>query len=402
MDETVDAAALRRTFCELYGVPLDDAAPPRLWSAPGRVNLIGEHTDYNDGYVLPLAIDRRTIAAAAARADRRVRVYSTNFDEWAEFDLDESTSAAPHRRGGWTDYVEGVARVLEARGFRLTGADLLITSGVPIGAGLSSSAALEISTGLALAGLAGVEVDKVQIALIGQEAEHLYVGTKCGIMDQLTVALARRGHALLIDCRSLEARPILLNLPDTALVICDTKVKHELASSAYNTRREECARGVELLSRALPGVRALRDVSVEDFEKFQDRLPETIRRRCRHIITDNARTLAAADALLDGDMETLGHLMAQSHESLRVDFEVSSAELDLMVELAGRCEGIVGARMTGGGFGGCTVNLVRRGALEDFREFIFREYYAATKIAPSIYIVEADDGAHELLNAHAE
>jgi galactokinase len=294
------------------------------------------------------------------------------------------------------NYVEGVARVLEERGARLVGANLMISSDVPVGAGLSSSAALELSTGMALAALSGIEIDRVALALAGQAAEHEYVGIMSGNMDQLIAALGEAGHALLIDCRSLEVKPVRVDTPRTAIVICDSRVKHELASSEYNTRRAECERGVEILREVLPGIRALRDVSSDDFQKYEKRLPEVLRRRCRHVITENARTLAAADALAAGDLEEMGRLMILSHESLRDDYEVSCAELDQLVLSALRVKGVMGARMTGGGFGGSTVNLVRRDALREFRETIEREYNRATGLTATVLVSEPSDGASEL------
>ncbi|HZH91957.1 MAG TPA: galactokinase [Pyrinomonadaceae bacterium] len=388
----IDAAALRRAFRDVYGAA--DKAP-RLFRAPGRVNLIGEHTDYNDGFVLPMAIDRETCVAAAPRPDRRVRVFSMNLDEHAEFDLDQP---GERERGIWLDYIEGVARALERRGVRLSGADLVINSDVPVGAGLSSSAALEVSAGLALASIAGVEVDRVELALAGQEAEHTYVGAKVGIMDQFIAALGRAGHALLIDCRTLETEAIPVDTTETLVVICDTRVKHELSASEYNTRRAECEQGVELLGRAgLEGIRALRDVSEADFERYGHALPDVVGRRCRHVVTENARTLAAADALKGGRLEEMGRLMIASHESLSRDYEVSCRELDALVRIAlSLAPATLGARMTGGGFGGCTVNLVRRDALESFSRTVEREYTAATGLTPGIYVSEAGEGAKEI------
>jgi galactokinase len=383
----VDLEQLRDKFRSLYG------AQPRLFSAPGRVNLIGEHTDYNDGFVLPMAIDRETVVAASARDDRVVRVYSLNVDESGEFNLDEPGRGL---RGIWLDYVEGVARVLESRGALLGGASLAISSSVPAGAGLSSSAALEISVGLSLVALSGANVERVALALAGQQAEHTFVGTKSGIMDQLIATMGRRGHALLIDCRSLSIEAIPMNMEGVSVAVCDTRVKHELSSSEYNKRRAECERGVELLREVLPGIRALRDVSPEQLARYEERLPEPVRRRCRHVVTENARTLGAAEALRTGDLLTMGQLMAASHRSLRDDYEVSSRELDALVEIAGRLSGVLGARMTGGGFGGCTVNLVRRDALAEFREVVTREYHLATGIQTDIYVVEASDGAKEI------
>jgi galactokinase len=383
----INTEELREAFRNLYG------SEPRLFSAPGRVNLIGEHTDYNDGFVLPMALERATVVAAAPRNDRRVRVRSLSLNESAEFDLDQP---GPTQRGIWLDYVEGVAQSLLARGARLSGADLAIDSDVPVGAGLSSSAALEVSVGLALLSIAGEEMDRVSLALAGQRAEHVYVGTMCGIMDQFVAALGEEGHALLIDCRALTAVPLPLDTSSMVVAICDTNVKHALASSEYNTRRAECERGVQILSEVLPGIRALRDVSVDDFLKHEERLPEPVRRRCRHVVTEDARTLAAAEALRAGELEKMGQLMVLSHASLRDDYEVSCRELDIMVEIALKVEGVAGARMTGGGFGGSTVNLVRRDALEEFREAIEREYNKATNKHPTIYISEPGAGAKEI------
>ncbi|PYS81359.1 MAG: galactokinase [Acidobacteria bacterium] len=387
----IDAGTVREAFRELFG-----GGEPRLFRAPGRVNLIGEHTDYNGGFVLPMAIERGTTVAAAPREDRRVRAHSVNLGSTAEFDLDRPGRP---RRGVWFDYVEGVAQALVRRGARLRGADLVVESDVPAGAGLSSSAALEVSTGMALAAVSGASVERVELALAGQEAEHTYVGTMCGIMDQLTSACGREGHALLIDCRSLETTAIPLDTTETVVVVCDTRVKHELASSAYNERRADCERGVELLRHVLPAVTALRDVSVEDLQRYGGCLPEIIRRRCRHVVTENARTLRAAGALRAGCMEEMGRLMWQSHESLRDDYEVSCAELDALVEIAAGVEGVAGARMTGGGFGGSTVNLVSRRALREFGSTITTEFTKLFGHAPVVYVSEAGGGAKEVMNA---
>jgi galactokinase len=386
----IDRAELRRAFTAHYG------RAPRLFRAPGRVNLIGEHTDYNGGFVLPMALDRETVVAAAPRADARVLVRSLNRNESAEFDL---ASPGERRRGHWLGYVEGVARALISRGFRVAGAELMIMSDVPAGAGLSSSAALEISAGLALSAVSGAEVDRVTLALAGQQAEHEYVGTMCGIMDQFVAAMARAGCALLIDCRTLEATPVPIDTNDAAVVVCDTRVRHELSTSEYNTRRRECERGVELLREFLPGIAQLRDVSVEDFRRHEAQLPEPIRRRCRHVVTEDERTLAAVGALGRNDLAEAGRLMYASHESLRRDYEVSCRELDEMVAIARSLGGAVfGARMTGGGFGGSTVNLVRRDALGEFARKISAGYERAAGLAPAVYVSEPGGGAEEIMN----
>jgi galactokinase len=365
----------------------------RKFFAPGRVNLIGEHTDYNEGFVLPVAIDTGTFVSGVGRDDRTVRVYSHNFDETREFSLDNQ---AQPQRGIWLDYIEGIAHILEAQGFRLSGAELEIESTVPIGGGLSSSTALDISFALALLGLAGLEMDKRALALASQQSNHLYVGTRGGLMDQLTILFGRAGHALLIDCRSLDIQPIPMDTRDIAIVICNSNVKHNLVLSEYNLRRAECEQGVELLKSYLPQISALRDVSVSEFTNLQDELPEPVRRRCRHVVSENARCLAAAEALSRDDFHALGELMYASHQSLRDDYEVSCRELDALVDSASKIDGVIGARMTGGGFGGCTVNLVRRDALEAFQRFIESNYRATTGIAASIYIAEVSEGAREL------
>jgi len=374
-------------FQQIYG------KSPRIFSAPGRVNLIGEHTDYNEGFVLPIAIDRRTYVGAAANDARVVRVQSLDLNEADAFFLDEPNSLLKDK---WLAYIAGVAFELEKGGARLCGADLVISSDVPIGAGLSSSAALEISVGAALLALSNEDSEVTSLALTAQRAEHSYVGTRCGIMDQLTVSAAQKSHALLIDCRSLEVKHIELNLPETTAVICNTNVKHALATSAYNQRRRECEDAVIILRRYLPTISALRDVNGGDLRNHAGELPDLLYRRAQHVITENARTLEAAITLKDGDVEKFGRLMSASHASLRDDYEVSCAELDLMVELACSCDGVFGARMTGGGFGGCTVNLVRSDEVESFTRFISKEYRGRTRIDADIYAVNTDQGVLEM------
>ncbi len=364
------------------------AGEPRLYRAPGRVNLIGEHTDYNDGFVLPAALELCTWVAASARPDRRLRIQSLSLGGAIEFDLDDP---APGPRRDWSDYVRGVAVMLVRAGQRLVGANLLIDSEVPIGSGLSSSAALEVSTGYALLDLAGVAVDRTALALCCQRAENEFVGMRCGIMDQFVSCHGAAGHALLLDCRSLTFRlaPIA---PSVRLVICNSMVRHELAAGEYNLRRAECERGVALLKPALPAIRALRDVGMADLTAHARALPELTLRRCRHVVTENDRVLCAGAALDAGEVEEFGRLMNASHVSMRDDYEISCHELDILVELAWCVEGVLGSRMTGGGFGGCTVSMVRADAVERFRASLAAGYLAATGITCEILVCSPGDG----------
>jgi galactokinase len=376
------AQELGQRFAQLFG------AAPRIFQAPGRVNLIGEHTDYNDGYVMPAAIAFCTRAAIAPRHDRTLVVRSENFSEQLEFDLDE----LPHRRSGhWSDYVIGVAKTLTQSGAKLVGANLLIEGDVPQGAGLSSSASIEIAAGYALLDLAGQKIDLMKLALLCQKAENEFVGARCGIMDQFVSSHGEEGKALLLDCRSLEYRRLALG-GDARLVICNTMVRHSIAGGEYNRRREECEAGVRYFAQHLPGIRALRDVTASDLATYGKDLPETIMRRCRHVISENSRVIQAASALERNDLEAFGTRMRESHASLRDDFEVSCSELDLMVELAGQASGVYGSRMTGGGFGGCTINLVRKDCVAAFRKSVGEGYERSTGRVPEIYVCSAAGG----------
>jgi galactokinase len=380
-----DIEHLKTAFFALYGTQ------PRVFSAPGRVNLIGEHTDYNEGFVLPMAIERRTYVAGAVNGTSKIRVRSVTLGQSAELDLQQP---GPRRRGGWLDYVEGTARALMDRGLPVVGCDLLLDSTVPAGAGVSASAALELGVGIALAVLGGTpEPDRVLLALAGQAAEHQYVGTMCGIMDQYIAALGERDAALLIDCRSLKTQSVPIRLENTSVLICDTRVKHELSSSEYNLRRAECLRGSNILAKSLPGVRTLRDVSVADFERLATQLPGVVRNRCRHVVTENARTLSAVTALTSGDLPTFGRLMSQSHVSLRDDYQVSCEELDVAVDVAAAEPGVYGSRMTGGGFGGCTVTLVETSAIERVSTSVKSAFQARGWKEPELFASAACAGA---------
>jgi galactokinase len=363
-----------------------------VYRAPGRVNLIGEHTDYNEGFVLPAAIGFSCWVAIAPRADRKLVIHSENFGASVEVDLDNLPA---HGSGAWSDYPVGVAWAHVQAGHHPRGANLFITGEVPLGSGLSSSAAVEVSVGYAMQDIAKQAIDRTKLALLCQRAENEFVGARCGIMDQFVSCHGQAGHALLLDCRSLDFQLVKMP-PQVHLVICNTMVKHELGASEYNARRAECEDGVCLLRAVLPGIRSLRDVSVTQLEENRKQLSETIYKRCRHVVTEIERTRRAAVALQTGGIGQLKQLMADSHHSLRDDFEVSCRELDVMVEIASRQRGILGARMTGGGFGGCTINLVDANESSDFRKRVAEEYASATGLQPDIYICEASQGAEAI------
>jgi len=365
---------------------------PRIYRAPGRVNLIGEHTDYNEGFVMPAAINFSTFVAITKRDDQVLKIHSDIFKEEAEIDL--AQDATPGRKH-WSDYPLGVAIKLKEAGHNISGANLLVHGEVPLGSGLSSSAAIEVSTGLALLDISGVKIDRLKLAKICQKAENEFVGARTGLMDQFIACFGKADHAVMLDCRSLESRA--LPLPDDVkLVVCNTMVKHELASSEYNARREQCEEGVRILSQHLPKVNSLRDVTPNDVERFRAELGEVVFKRCLHVTAENYRVLKAADALRDRDLKTFGKLMYESHQSLRDDYEVSYKELDVMVDLAKPIEGVFGARMTGGGFGGCTINLVSVDAVDEFTQTIENGYAKATGKSPEVYICSAADGAERV------
>ena len=367
---------------------------PRIFRAPGRVNLIGEHTDYNDGFVMPAALEHATWVAAAPRDDRRITVHSRREDTTAVLDL-HAGPIVPARH--WSDYVFGVARMLAERGVPLVGCDLTLTSTVPVGAGLSSSAALEVAVCDALAALAGRTIDRVETAKIAQRAENEHVGMRCGIMDQYAASCGVAGHALMIDCRSLVATPVAID-PASRIVIANSMVHHVLAGGGeYNARRASCEKGVTRLAERLgPGIRALRDVSPEMLEAHGDLLDAETRRRCRHIVTENARVLAAVEAAKTGDVARFGALMDASHVSMRDDFEISCREVDIMVDIARALPGVHGARMTGGGFGGCTVSLVAADAVEAFGARLTEAYRQATGLVCDVFSCAPDAGAGEI------
>jgi len=369
-----------------------DAAPAFVVRAPGRVNLIGEHTDYNDGFVLPLAIDRATWIALRPRPDRQVMVHALDFDDRDTFHLDELTP----RQGSWANYIRGVAWALRQHGYPVVGWEGVIAGDVPIGAGLSSSASVEMATARAFAAVAGWPWDAARMALIGQYAENKWVGVNCGIMDQMISAAGVEGHALLIDCRTLDTTPFPLPA-GVAVAVLDTATRRGLVDSAYNERRAQCEAAAGHF-----GVKALRDVTLAQLESARADLDPVIYRRARHVITENDRVLQACDAMRLGDAAALGRLLNAGHLSLRDDFQVSSRELDIMVEIAQSQPGCLGARMTGAGFGGCAVALMEEAAAGAFVAAVAERYAARTGLTPRLYVCRATGGAEVVARADHE
>ena len=373
-------ADLRKSTSELH-VSLYGCEPQGVYGASGRVNLIGEHTDYNDGFVLPMPIDRHVWVSASPGAGDRVRVYAADMDDRVEFSLGSISKDPGHP---WSDYVRGVARVL-SEGYRLAGADLAVHGDVPIGAGLSSSAALLVASLRALASLNEISVAPEAAAQLARRAENEFVGVQCGVMDQFVASLGEHGKALFIDCRSLEHRNV--ELPrDHRVVVVNTMRSRDLASSAYNERRLQCMEAVQIIGRREPGVTALRDVTPELLVKHWGELPPVIQRRARHVVTENQRVLDSLELLGRGDVEGFGGLMYDSHESLRHDYEVSCRELDVLVDATLGMRGVAGARMTGAGFGGCTVSMVEEGYVDRFTDEIKDRYFKSTAKRAEVYI----------------
>ncbi|WP_318470443.1 galactokinase [Photobacterium leiognathi] len=364
--------------------------PSHLIQAPGRVNLIGEHTDYNDGFVLPCAINYQTVVAAAPRTDNIIRVISVDYDNATdEFDLTQPIEFQQDKM--WANYIRGVVKCLLERGFTFTGADIAVTGNVPQGAGLSSSAALEVVIGQTFKVLYNLEISQADIALNGQQAENQFVGCNCGIMDQMISAEGRENHAMLLDCRSLETQAV--SMPeDMAVVIINSNKKRGLVDSEYNTRRQQCEEAARIF-----GVKALRDVTIEQFNAKAHELDELVAKRARHVITENDRTVEAATALRNHDMKRMAELMAQSHASMRDDFEITVFEVDTLVEIVKDVIGEQGGvRMTGGGFGGCIVALVPPTLVDDVKAAVEAKYQAATGLKESIYVCQAKDGAGKI------
>ena len=357
--------------------------PSFVVRAPGRVNLIGEHTDYNDGFVLPIAIDRAVWIALRPTTTQHVILHALNLKQSAEFSLD----SIQHENQQWVEYIKGVAWALQQAGYLLGGWEGLIASDIPIGAGLSSSAALELAAARAFAAVSSYPWEAIKMAQIGQQAERKWVGVNCGIMDQMISAVGHAGHGLLIDCRSLKTELVPLP-PDITVVVLDTATRRGLVDSAYNERRQQCKMAARFF-----GVPALRDVSQTEFDAKAEALDPVVFRRARHVISENIRTLQAANTMSQKDAVKFGQLINASHISLRDDFEVSSPELDQMVDCAQQESTCYGARLTGAGFGGCAIAIVHANAVQNFTETVTINYQTATGLQPEIYVCTAADGA---------
>lgn len=381
-----DPAALRSLHLKRF------QAEPAIFVAPGRVNLIGEHTDYAEGFVMPAAIEFATLAAISPRPDGKVVLFSENFGTEHVFDA----AALPDQHSKhWTDYPLGVLAILAGEGHKIPGLSLSLWGDVPLGSGLSSSAAIEVATALAVTSLIGVEYPGPVLARLCQRAENEFVGANCGIMDQFISANGAEDHALLLDCRDLSFK--LAPIPHSvALVIANTMVKHSVAGGEYTSRRAEVEEACAVIARHRPEVKFLRDATLDDLAKWGREMAPNALKRARHVITENLRTVAAADALMRHDLKELGRLMAEAHTSYSQDFEGSCVEADAMVALAQDLPGLIGARLTGGGFGGCTINLVEAAHAAEFAEALAARYTSEIGIVPQIHICHASGGAHRL------
>jgi len=387
----------KKKFIEIYGGQEDDIC---IFSAPGRVNLIGEHTDYNGGYVFPAALTMNTTVAVRLRNDRIIRLAATDLDDRVEASLD---TLEKYRDLKWGNYQLGVADQLQKHGYKIAGCDMLYHGTIPYGAGLSSSASIEVSTALALVVMGNRyygldrEIDYIELAKIGQKAENFYVGVNCGIMDQFASAMGKANHAIFLDAKDLSYKLVPLELGDSKIVITNTNKKRSLADSKYNERRSECERGLEILKQAFPSINYLGEISYEQFNEYKHLIKdEVIRKRVEHVISENDRVLKSVEALNKGDLSLFGKLMIESHNSLKNLYEVTGVELDTLVEEALKIDGVLGSRMTGAGFGGCTVSIVKNDAIDRFIEEVGRNYKERVGLEATFYVSEIGDGAKEI------
>lgn len=367
----------------------------RFFTSPGRVNLIGEHTDYNGGFVFPAALSMGTVIVARPRNDGKFRMQATDLDIVVEGDI---ATIQDYKNLEWGNYQFGIADELMKAGYNVVGADMLYYDTIPHGGGLSSSAAIEVATAIAMAMMGGkTEVDNVEMAKLGQKAENNYIGVNCGIMDQFASAMGKKNHAIYLNCKDLSYKLVPLALDGMKIVISNTNKKRSLATSKYNERRSECEQGLELLQTVIPNITCLGDVSYAEFEKHKDVITnEVVRRRVEHVISEDDRVLQSIEALNKGDMVTFGKLMTASHNSLRDNYEVTGVELDTLVEEALKIDGVLGSRMTGAGFGGCTVSIVKDENVDEFIKVVGENYTNKIGYAPSFYVSEVSDGGREI------
>ena len=387
----MDKEQLKETFVSLYG---EQEGEMHLFFSPGRVNLIGEHTDYNGGYVFPCALSFGTYLLARKNQSRVVRFATANFDHRGELKLDD-----PFEKDGksWINYPVGVLNELRKTALEVEGLDLLYSGDIPNGAGLSSSASIEMVTAFAMNQIFGFGLDLMELVKLSQKAENNFVGVNCGIMDQFASGMGAAGHALFLNCDTLDYEKVPLNLEGMKIVIANTNKRRGLADSKYNERRAQCESAVEAL-RAGKNIRHLSDLNLDEFNELSHLITDEVeRKRARHVITENTRTLTAIEALNQGDVEGFGHLMNQSHDSLRDDYDVTGKELDTMVEEARKIEGTIGSRMTGAGFGGCTVSIVKEEAVESFIREVGIAYHGRTGLKADFYVAEIGDGSKELV-----
>ncbi len=394
----MNISQLKKEFVKIYG---GDESDIRVFASPGRVNLIGEHTDYNGGYVFPAALKMNTTVLARKRDDDTVRLKATDLEKIVEADIKKLDS---YKGIEWGDYQIGVMYILSEAGYTIVGADLLYHDTVPHGSGLSSSAANEVSTALCFATLSNEKngknekVDMIEMAKISQKAEREYAGVNCGIMDQFASSMGKENHAIFLDCKTLDFSLVPLKLRNKKIVISNTNKKHALGSSKYNERRAECEKGLEILKSAMPEKNFLGEISKEEFDTHKHLITdEVILKRVTHVIEEDDRVLRAVDALKCGDIETFGKLMNSSHDSLRDNYEVSCFELDTMVDEARKIKGVIGSRMTGAGFGGCTVSIVEGASVDEYIEKVGKNYEEKTGIKPDFYVTETGDGGKEIL-----
>ena len=387
-----DLNKLWKIFSEKF---TDTGLVKGAFSAPGRVNLIGEHTDYNEGFVLPIAIGKKIIMLGQLRNDRLIQVFDLGYKAEVKFYLD---NLFPSKKDTWVNYLMGVMDEIQKAGYPLQGANLIFISNIPKGAGLSSSAALEVVTALTMAKLNLLEIKPVEMAHLCRRAENNFIGVACGIMDQYVSCLGKKNHALFINCGINDYELVSFKDQNYQIVICNSKIQRGLVDSEYNKRKEECKMATEFFKHKLNReIRALRDITIDEYKRYRAQLPEVIARRARHVISENYRVQAGVQALRMGNYSAFGQLMIESHQSLKGDYEVSCAELDLLVDLALKQEGVLGARMTGAGFGGCTVNLLRREYIDAFEKTIKQGYKKITGIIPDIYVTPPAEGAKQLV-----